>query len=250
MKLAPLAQHLSVSFELAKKLFPLYLKLLVKFLPYPIAYTVLIFLSLKVSFFFGFLSLIAIIVMAVMSVRYNVSLIKGVAAVASGKEGDADKLWMESKGYFWKMFFLSIVLALVLGIGFMLFVIPGLVLSVFLIFSLYILVLSDKNIFEALGASMRLAKGSFWPVLLRIIVVAVVGIILNLPAQLFGSSMDFDAIKANPAAFSDMSVIYSSLLTPGFFLGMVYSFVAGFLLICFGHAYLYLTYRELEKSQK
>lgn len=87
--------------------------------------------------------------------------------------------WKFTVSFFW----ISILNAIVVGIGFILFVIPGIILAIWLCFSTYILIWENVKGIEALKRSKNLVSGYWWPVFWRFlgagIIMAVLNMILN-----------------------------------------------------------------------
>jgi len=75
----------------------------------------------------------------------------------------------ESKKYFWKFLGLSIVLSLFLLGLFLLFIIPGIIFSIYWIFAVYILIRENTGIMEALRRSKMIVKGRWWKTFARMI---------------------------------------------------------------------------------
>lgn len=87
-------------------------------------------------------------------------------------------LWNPS--VFWSYLGLSILLFIIVGIGFVLLIIPGIFLAIALGLSGFALVDRKLNPIEALKESWRLTKGSRWKLVLlslALLVIAILGII-------------------------------------------------------------------------
>lgn len=92
--------------------------------------------------------------------------------------------------YFWRMLGLTIVLMLaVIGLC-LLLIIPGIIFSVFWLFSMYILVSEDTGIIEAMKRSKLFVKGRWWTVfgylLLFGLLTGVAGTVLLVPGMIIG----------------------------------------------------------------
>jgi|GEM_PF-6160151 len=190
----PLKQHAIDSFEMGKKMIPVYLGLLMKFLAYVLGMvTVLlgaVFLDVssvvRVVFLFTYIALLIAVV--IQGMRYNVAKIKALAAVDAGKT-EVDKIWADSKGNFWKLLFLGITVSLIIGIGMFFLIIPGVIFLVWFGFSYFAAFIRDQEIFESLKYSKKVAKGHFWMVLVRAILVGVLFVVFMIPAGVLESSM-------------------------------------------------------------
>ncbi len=63
----------------------------------------------------------------------------------------------------------SVYVQVLTQVGYMFFIIPGLLLSIYLLFSMFLLIAGKEKGIAALTASTALVYGRFWPVLLRIL---------------------------------------------------------------------------------
>lgn len=71
----------------------------------------------------------------------------------------------------WKIIGVYLLTALIVMVGFIFLIIPGIILSFFLIFAPFILILEKKSITESIMESFRLVKNNFWDVLVRHLVI-------------------------------------------------------------------------------
>lgn len=65
----------------------------------------------------------------------------------------------------WKIFLALILVFLIIGIGFLLLIIPGIIFAVWLSQTFFLLILKDRPITDAMKESKALIKGHFWRVL-------------------------------------------------------------------------------------
>lgn len=91
---------------------------------------------------------------------------------------------------FWSYIWLSIVSSVLIGLGFMLFIIPGVILSVWFAFAAMVLVLENRPAVESLKASRNYVKGKWWTVAIRlaigVLLMILVFVTISLPAALLG----------------------------------------------------------------
>jgi hypothetical protein len=80
----------------------------------------------------------------------------------------------------------SILVMIIVGIGMVLFVLPGVVAAFFLIFTLPAVLLDNVAAIEGIKRSVRLVKDNVVPVLLFLIGCVVAGIVLAIVAKLIG----------------------------------------------------------------
>jgi hypothetical protein len=73
---------------------------------------------------------------------------------------------------------LVIVQQVILQVGMMLFILPGIILAVLLGFALWSFAREDAGVFESLGNSVRLVKGHFFGVLGRMILIGLIGCLM------------------------------------------------------------------------
>lgn len=80
---------------------------------------------------------------------------------------------------------LGIVMTIGLGIGFVLLVIPGIILYLMWMIAVPVLMVEEKGVFESLGRSRELTSGSRWKLLGMIIVFILFAIIVAIPFGIF-----------------------------------------------------------------
>src|SRR5206468_3309699 len=104
------------------------------------------------------------------------------------------KAFRKIRSYWW----VSIVSSAVIITGYLLFIIPGIIFSIWFIFAPFILLIEDRKGIDALLQSKAYMKGYWWAIFLRVIfmyiaVVALFGITLLgvffRPVQVSGDSM-------------------------------------------------------------
>jgi len=97
--------------------------------------------------------------------------------------------WDKLASYIW----ISALVSIFVGIGLILFIVPGLVMAIWYSLAIYILVAEDKRGRAALSRSKELVKGHWWGVLWRLIII---GIITAIPAMPFSGLASY-AQKTN-----------------------------------------------------
>lgn len=106
--------------------------------------------------------------------------IKAVANVLEGLPLD----FRQTLSFTWKkllMFsLLSIVVGLIISLGFVLLIIPGIIFLVWYRFSSFEFMTKDAGIGASLSGSKKLIAGRFWPVLGRMIVFGIFGMLLQI----------------------------------------------------------------------
>jgi hypothetical protein len=105
------------------------------------------------------------------------------------KIGDA---WRRVRRRIWALLGLALLQALIVGLGFLACVLPGLYLWAKLSLSTPSLMLEGRGVTDAMRRSAALVRGSWWRIfgilLLAYLITQIVGGILQLPFELFGSS--------------------------------------------------------------
>ena len=87
------------------------------------------------------------------------------------------------------LIFLSILMGLGVGIGFLLLIVPGIFLSIIWVSAVPVLISERVGVFDAFGRSVRLTEGQRWRILALVLIVLVIGTALNFVIGLLTSSM-------------------------------------------------------------
>lgn len=80
----------------------------------------------------------------------------------------------------WKFFLVSFARNLIMTLGFVLLLVPGIVFSVWLSFSLFIVILKGTGVRVSLITSKNLVKGRFWPILGRFLIFFLVYVLIQI----------------------------------------------------------------------
>ena len=133
---------------------------------------------------FVFASLIAAAIAVIISAVLQAALTRGAALAAVGDPVDTEASYQYGFKKFGSVLWISILVGLVVGIGFILLIIPGIIFLTMLAVTIPALIVEDQRGTAAMGRSWNLVKGHFWHVLGTIVVAAlitgVVGAILGL----------------------------------------------------------------------
>lgn len=165
------------------------------------------------------------ITFSLISFWMTLALFRMIAACYEGREGGMPKKNMEETlPLLWKAVIVSFLNALAVLGGTILFIIPGIIFSIWFSFSVLAVILDNKNGVSALSYSKSLVKGRWWPVLARIFVPSVIfgalviltQAIVNLPANAILQSMakgtiPYMVMTVVPALFS---AAIATLLAP------------------------------------
>lgn len=121
------------------------------------------------------------IVFAVMTVVTAVAnIFMGIALILAfqNRSLTVKSAYSGAKSFFWRYLGLSILTSIVITIGFILLIIPGVIVSVWLAFATFILVLERTEIIEAMKKSKEYVKGKWWEVFGRLIAGSLVALLL------------------------------------------------------------------------
>ncbi|MCA9356636.1 hypothetical protein H6784_02725 [Candidatus Nomurabacteria bacterium] len=130
----------------------------------------------------------------------SVNALLFVVSKNSGRHIGYKEAFIWSKSNFFSLFWISMLTSLVVLGGFYLFIIPGIIVSVFLYFSQYVYVSEGLRGFNALMRSRALVQNNWWPIAVRIGlmgitflgVMFVLGLIIGFTTAGAGNSKTFD----------------------------------------------------------
>jgi hypothetical protein len=152
----------------------------------------------------------------VASMCATLALILTVAHGGAGKTvGEA---YAQIKPLFLPYLLLGILSGLILLVGFLLFVIPGVILAVWFCFSYFTLALEGKRGVEALKASKEYVRGLWFDVFIRLLVLMMVTLLLIISGSIIlgivlGDSPVFNVLTdALSMLLSPFAIIYSYLM--------------------------------------
>jgi hypothetical protein len=133
----------------------------------------------------------------------------------------------ESKKYFWRFFWASLLLTLITIILSFFLIIPGVVVGIFCAFTLFVIVLADKRIFSSIEKSYDLVKKYWWPVFWRFLLLGIIALICILIINIHMSYLNNTAKQVYSTFFN----LFWALFTPYF------------------SVYTYLMYNDLVSKQ-
>jgi len=112
----------------------------------------------------------------------SIALVKAIAKCYQDKKsaGVITELEQSAKIIF-SAILVSILTSIAIGVGFLLFIIPGIIVTVWLLFALYIVALEHESPITAMKESKKLVEGRWWQVFWRLLFPA---FILNLAIAL------------------------------------------------------------------
>ncbi len=125
----------------------------------------------------------------VISFWVNAAGIKGVAGVVGEGATDFRTTYKLALRVLWPYSLLSILLTVIISIGFFLLIIPGILFLVWYHFAAYELLTKEVGVGAAMKGSKQLVKGRFWPVFGRFIVFGIFQVLVSIFFGLIPSSL-------------------------------------------------------------
>jgi uncharacterized membrane protein len=151
-------EAIKFGWEIAKKKIKFFIPLLILVFGSSFLFDYLSDLAKKESFLISFL---LTIVGFALSIIFNLGLIKISLEICDGKEPKISDLFSQYRLFF-RYFFASILKNLITLFGFILLIIPGIILSIRLGLFDYLIVDKNSKIIESLKKSWEITKGSTW----------------------------------------------------------------------------------------
>lgn len=115
------------------------------------------------------------------SILGSASLISAVKEVP--KDWQIKEVIKEGWSKYWSFFLVSLLTGLVVGVGFLLFIVPGVIFAVWFGFSIYTVICEDKRGLKALSRSKQLVKGRWWSAAKRVFAIIIIIFFLSMCAQ-------------------------------------------------------------------
>lgn len=168
-KLPKIGEILSVSVEATKKHFSVYVKVI-------LPYLILMILQGAFSMFAEdsmvmlVLTGIATLAMIIYAFWMTVVLTRiSYQAVMTGKVSE-EKAKKEVGKVIWPLIAVSIIVGIVTGLGFILLIVPGIILALMYFAAQYLVIVDKKKIGESLSTSIKMAKGRKWDLFVKLFV--------------------------------------------------------------------------------
>jgi Membrane domain of glycerophosphoryl diester phosphodiesterase len=128
--------------------------------------------------------LVAAAIAVIISATLQAALTRGAALATVGDPIDVEASYRYGFSRFGSVFWISLLVGLVVAIGFLLFIIPGVIFLTMLAVAIPALIVENRRGTDAMSRSWNLVKGHFWHVLGTIVVAflitAIVGAIIGL----------------------------------------------------------------------
>ncbi|OQB94192.1 MAG: hypothetical protein BWX82_00036 [Parcubacteria group bacterium ADurb.Bin115] len=165
--------------------------------------------SWTIYLLFGVLGLAAL----AWAIYYGTRAKIGLLLILKNEKAKVRENFQASKSLFFPYFFISLATGVLIFLAFLLFIIPGIILSVFWSLVVILIVFEDKLTFKtATKRSCELIKGYWWPVFGRFLIIGVlatiVALIMNIPMNYLS--------EIGKQAYSFVVNIFWALLSPLF----------------------------------
>lgn len=105
---------------------------------------------------------------------------EAIRKVIAGENFDVRSTFSSALSIMPKFFVVSVLVGIVVGFGFILLIIPGIIFGTWYAFSLFVLVNEKTGILESMRKSKALVRGRFWAVLGRLLVFMLFSILGNI----------------------------------------------------------------------
>lgn len=142
---------------------------------------------------------------------YTTCYMAEYAKSADGKV-DAAKVWPKVFASILPVLAASILYSILMTVGFILCLIPGIMIAVYLYFYMYVYIVEDRGVVDSLQRSYELVKGNWWVTFGYLIVFGIISFILSL-------------IFMIPSIFVGLG----SLMQIDFFTSDVFAYIASFI---------------------
>ena len=142
--------------------------------------------SLGIALLLGAIgALIAVLISAIL----QAAILRAATQATIGDPVDVEASYRYGLKRFGSVILVSLLVGLIVAVGFLLLVVPGIIFLVFLSLSIPVLIVEGRRGTEAMGRSWNLVKGHFWHALGVIVVVAlIVGIISGIIGGIGGNN--------------------------------------------------------------
>jgi hypothetical protein len=131
--------------------------------------------------------------------------------IQKGPEGfTTNDVWLEVTKYFWKALIATIIVGIVVLVGIIFCVIPGIYLGVALFIIFPIMIFEEKSFGTSFSRSIKLINTNWWLtfgiLIVTGIIIYVLAIFISIPSIILGFKSLFANMKANQIPLMDFSV--------------------------------------------
>jgi hypothetical protein len=146
-------------------------------------------------FIFLLAALVAAAISVIITAVLQAAILRGAAQATIGDPVDIDASYRWGLRRFGSVLLVSLMVGIVVAVGFILLVVPGIIFLVFFSVSVPALIVEDRRGTDAMRRSWELVKGHFWHVLAVVVVAAIIaGLVGGLISAIGGSNRVVGAI--------------------------------------------------------
>lgn len=120
----------------------------------------------------------AYIFMSIVSGVVNMFMTIAIILAIQNNGLKAIDAYKQSAPFFFRYLGMSILMSMILFVGFLLLIVPGVIMSIWFAFSSFVLVLEREGVVESLKKSREYVRGRWLPVFGRVVFLAVVAIVV------------------------------------------------------------------------
>lgn len=173
-----------------------------------------------------------IVGVAALIVVYAVVSLWGYLAVLSALRDDnlgVTGAYRAGRSKIFSSAWVSILTALIVMLGFLMFIIPGVIFSVWYSFAVFVLVFEDLRGMKALNRSREYVRGIWWKIFAKLLFVGMYAIVLSIVLSVLGFFMG-RLFLGDTMPSMTVDVIYGLFVEPVFaiYLFLVYRYVKSF----------------------
>lgn len=133
--------------------------------------------------------------------------------IQNGSDGfNLNDVWGQVTANFLSFLVASFIIGLVVTVGFVFCILPGIYLGVALSIVLCIMIFEEKSFVDAFGRSIKLINKSWWQtfavIIITTIILYVLMLLFTIPSMLFGFKSFFTNIKSGNPMTMDLPVSY------------------------------------------
>lgn len=133
-------------------------------------------------------ALVVVAIGVIIGAILQAAILRGAAQATIGDPVDIEASYRWGLRRFGSVLLISLLVGLVVAVGFILLIIPGIVFGVFLSVAIPALVVENRRGTEALKRSWNLVSGYFWHALAVLVVAAIIAAVVGLILGLIGGS--------------------------------------------------------------
>jgi hypothetical protein len=107
--------------------------------------------------------------------------------LVEGKDIDIINIYSRAGGFIFKIFWTNLLMSILLFLLFLCLVVPGIIFSIFWIFTILIIVFQKKSGMAAMVHSKALVKGRWWKTFGKMLIFLIVVILISIPENLISA---------------------------------------------------------------